>query len=93
MGRGRGKSSAVTFRARMRGKYITRGCPVPQFVRSQRVERGARPCGATVRGWVPRASLQRNPKEVVDCLKIVVSVHFHSEGKELEVISADGELR
>jgi hypothetical protein len=35
-------------------------------------ERGSRPCGATVRGCVPRASLRRDPKEVSDCLKFVV---------------------
>jgi hypothetical protein len=49
-------------------------------------ERGARPCGVTVRGCIPRVSLRRIPKEVVDCLKFVVFVYFHREGKQSEVI-------
>jgi hypothetical protein len=48
-------------------------------------ERGSRPCGAAVRGYVPRASLRRNPKEVADHLRFVV-VYFRREGKQSEVI-------
>jgi hypothetical protein len=53
-----------------------RGRPVPQFFRSQRAKRGKKEgidaCGATVRGCVQRAGLRRNPKEVADCLKVMI---------------------
>jgi hypothetical protein len=35
-------------------------------------ERGARPCGVTVRGCIPRGSLRRIPKQVADYLKFIV---------------------
>jgi hypothetical protein len=71
------KSSAVTFRARIGGKYKPQGgvrfrSSSTRKESSGERERGARPCGVTVRGCVLRASLRRIPKEVADCLKFVV---------------------
>jgi hypothetical protein len=43
-------------------------------------EREARPCGVPVRGCFPRASLRQIPKEVVDCLKVVVLFTFTERG-------------
>jgi hypothetical protein len=49
-------------------------------LRTTERERGARPCGVTVRGFVPRASLRRILKEVADCLKFVVLFTFTERG-------------
>jgi hypothetical protein len=56
---GERESSAVAFRARARGEYKLQGVvrfrcsPVCKMSGGER-ERGVRPCGATVRSYVPR---------------------------------------
>jgi hypothetical protein len=84
------ESSVVTFRAhsgdesKPQGGVRFRSSSARKESNGER-ERGSRPCGATVRGYVPRASIRRNPKEVADCLKFV-SVYFHREATQSEVI-------
>jgi hypothetical protein len=79
------ESSAVTFRAHVRGKYKLQGgvrfrSSSARNGSSGEGERGAKPCEATVRGYVPRASLRRNPKDVADCLKFVGLFTFTGRG-------------
>jgi hypothetical protein len=85
------ESSVVTFRARLRGEYKPHGGV--RFCRSSsdinpsgERARGARPRGATLRGYVPRANPRRNPKIVADILKFVGLFTFLGRGISLSDI-------
>jgi hypothetical protein len=85
------KCSAVTFRALVRVKYKPQTKTFGSTVRppakrragreSWERERGARPCGLTVRGCATRASLRRILKDVAYCLKFVVSILLAQRGE------------